>query len=375
VAGSTGGDGERAGPGASGVRPTPPTDATAGRVVVVGSLNLDHTVRVARLPEAGATVSGHEYATAAGGKGLNQAVAAARQGAAVVMIGAVGDDAAGGLLAGVLADERIGTGGLRRVPGPSGTALITVSEDGDNTIVVAPGANGALTPGDVTAASMAGAAVVLCQLEVPMEVVLAALHAGRAAGALTVLNPAPATGPLDPALLALVDLIVPNETEAAMLSGGRGDALSAARALTSGGAGTAVVTLGADGALLLRDGMPMHVPALPVDTVDPTAAGDAFLGAMVAALAEGETVHWAARRGAVAGALAATRAGAVPSLPHRVDVDRIVARADPEAAGPVSPAGSRPRSRSVGGQPGGPRRPQRRGGPGSGRGGPPRPEE
>jgi hypothetical protein len=198
VAGSTGGDGERAGPGASGVRPTPPTDATAGRVVVVGSLNLDHTVRVARLPEAGATVSGHEYATAAGGKGLNQAVAAARQGAAVVMIGAVGDDAAGGLLAGVLADERIGTGGLRRVPGPSGTALITVSEDGDNTIVVAPGANGALTPGDVTAASMAGAAVVLCQLEVPMEVVLAALHAGRAAGALTVLNPAPATGPLDP---------------------------------------------------------------------------------------------------------------------------------------------------------------------------------
>jgi ribokinase len=349
-----------------------------GRVVVVGSLNLDHTVRVARLPRAGATVAGYGYTTAAGGKGLNQAVAAARQGADVVMIGAIGDDPAGGLLAGVLDDEMIGTGGLRRITGPSGTALVTVSEDGGNTIVVAPGANAALTPEDLRPELMVGASIVLCQLEIPLSVVRAALTAGRAAGALTVLNPAPSTGPLDPDLLSLVDLIVPNEGEAAAMVGPAGrDPLLAARALLDGGAGTAVVTLGAAGALLVREGSSVKVPAFPVEVVDPTAAGDAFLGALVAAVAAGETVEWAARRGAAAGALAATRLGAVPSLPRRAEVDHLVAGAAPTGGDTTealfSPAGSRPRSRSAGEPPAGPRRQRRRGGPGGGRGGPPRP--
>jgi ribokinase len=270
-----------------------------GRILVVGSLNLDHTVMVTRLPDAGATVAGHGYSTAAGGKGLNQAVAAARQDAAVLMIGAVGLDPAGGLLAGVLDEERIGTAGLRRVPGPSGTALITVSEDGDNTIVVAPGANGELTPEDLRPELVAGASIVLCQLEVPVPVVRAAFLAGRAAGALTVLNPAPASGALDPDLLALVDLVVANEGEAAVLTGlALDDPAASGRALLAGGARTAIVTLGARGALVLRDGSVAEVSAFPVEVVDPTAAGDAFLGAMVAALAAGETVEWAARRGA-----------------------------------------------------------------------------
>jgi ribokinase len=342
---------------------------------VVGSLNLDHTVRVSDLPAAGETVLGDGYATAAGGKGLNQAVAAARQGAHVVMVGAVGDDAAGGLLAGVLADEHIGTGGVRRAEGPSGTALITVSATGENTIVVAPGANGSLTPADIPVGLIEGAAIVLCQLEVPIPVVRAALEAGRAAGAMTVLNPAPAPGPLDEGLLSLVDLIVANESEAAALLGhARRDTLAAARALTRDGAGTVVVTLGARGALILRDGTPLHVPPFVVEAVDATAAGDAFLGAMVAALAEGETVEGAARRGSAAGALAATRPGAVPSLPGRADVERLLGGPGPDGATRASPAGGRPRSRSAGGPPGGPRRPPRRAGPGSGRGGPPRPE-
>lgn len=349
-----------------------------GRVVVVGSLNLDHTVRVARLPAAGATVAGHGYATAAGGKGLNQAVAAARQGADVVMIGAVGNDPAGGLLTGVLDEERIGTAGLRRVDGPSGTALITVSEDGDNTIVVAAGANAALTPSDLRPDLWAAAAVVLCQLEVPLAVVRAALAAGRAAGALTVLNPAPVSGPLDPGLLALVDLVVPNESEAAALLGQSGvDPIAAARALLAGGAGTAVVTLGARGALIFRDGLSVGVPAFPVRAVvDPTAAGDAFLGAMVAAMAAGETVEGAARRGAAAGALAATRPGAVPSLPYRREVDLLVAGTATGGDGEArrsTPGGLRPRSRSAGEPPAGPRRPRRREDPGSGPDGPPRP--
>jgi ribokinase len=347
-----------------------------GRILVVGSLNLDHTVRVARLPEPGSTVTGHDYTTAAGGKGLNQAVAAARQDAEVLMIGAVGRDPAGGLLAGVLDEERIGTAGLRRVTGPSGTALITVSEDGGNTIVVAPGANGELSPEDLQPELFAGASIVLCQLEVPIPVVRAAFVAGRASGALTVLNPAPASGVLAPELLALVDLVVANEGEAAVLSGRPvGDPVASARSLLAGGARTAIVTLGARGALIFRDGSAAEVPAFPVEVVDPTAAGDAFLGAMVAALASGETVELAARRGAAAGALAATRNGAVPSLPYRREVDRLVAATSVGGDGTTrtSPAGSRPRSRSAGEPPAGQRRPRRREGPGSGRDGPPRP--
>jgi ribokinase len=338
-------------------------------------------VLVDELPPPGATVAGTGYLTAAGGKGLNQAVAAARQGATVAMVGAVGDDAAGGLLAGVLADEGILTSGLRRVEGASGTALITVSASGDNTIVVAAGANAALDPSSVTAAVVAGAAVVLCQLEVPLATVRTALRLGRAAGALTVLNPSPARTPLPADVLALVDIIVPNETEAGALTGlsaGCDGGGAAAAALVAGGAGTAIVTLGRHGARLTGAGPSLLVPALRVEAVDPTAAGDAFIGALVAALATGETVAWAVRRATAAGAIAVTRRGAVPSLPQRHEVDHLLAASVPtdaesRRAGPVSPAGSRPRSRSAGAQPAGPRRPPPSGGRGAGPGGRPRP--
>lgn len=347
---------------------------------MVGSLNLDHTVIVERLPPVGATVPGASYVTAAGGKGLNQAVAAARQGAPVTMVGAVGDDQAGGLLAGVLGDERIDVTWLVRRAGPSGTALVTVDAAGDNTIVVVPGANGTLRPADVPRPAFAGASVVVCQLEVAAEVVAAALAEGRAAGALTILNPAPVAGPLSPDLLTLVDLVVVNEVEATVVvpgAGGRGplDAAGAAgRALLAGGAGTAVVTLGARGALLVDPSGMTPVAPFPVRAVDATAAGDAFVGALAAALAEGESAPAAARRAAAAGALAATRLGAVPSLPDRSSVDGLLAAAEDAARGErLSRVGSRPRSPSAAAPPAGPRRPPPPGGPAGAPGGPTRP--
>lgn len=351
-----------------------------GRVIVVGSLNLDHTVTVERLPPPGATVAGRSYSTAAGGKGLNQAVAAARQGADVVMVGAVGDDPAGGLLAGVLAEESIDVEWLRRVPGPSGTALVTVDAAGANTIVVVPGANGALDVDDVPAQVVAGAAVVVCQLEVRLAVVRAALEVARRGGAFTILNPAPAPGPLPDGVLELVDLVVPNEVEAAALvplAGGRGplDAAGAAgRALVGAGAGAALVTLGSRGALLVGRGTATPVGPLAVRPVDPTAAGDAFVGALAAALAAGDSMAAATRRAAAAGALATTRLGAVPSLPDRRSVDRALAAVDAgKGSTRFDPAGSRSRPSPAGTQSPGPRRPPPSGGPAGGPAGPTRP--
>ncbi len=348
--------------------------------MVVGSLNLDHTVMVDQLPlEVGATVLGSEYSTAAGGKGLNQAVAAARQGAIVEMVGAVGDDPAGSLLVGVLADERIGVDHLRRVPGPSGTALVSIDRRGGNTIVVAPGANGTLGPDDLGEEVFAGAAVVVCQLEVPLATVGAALAGGRRAGALTILNPSPAGGPLPDGLLPLVDLVVANEQEAAVVapgSAGTGPldrAAAAGRSVVARGAGEAIVTLGPRGALIVGRELVTPVAPFRVTSVDPTAAGDAFVGALAAALAAGEPTLVAARRGAAAGALAVTRRGAVPSLPGRASVDRLVSEAGPGAppgrAG--RPAGSGSHSPGAPQQLPGPRNRHRDGAP-AGRGDPSR---
>lgn len=352
----------------------------AGRVVVVGSLNLDHTVVVERLPARGETVSGSAYRTAAGGKGLNQAVAAARQGAPVAMVGVVGEDPAGSLLTGVLAEEHIDVTHVRRSAAPSGTALVTVDRHGGNTIVVAAGANAELRPEDVTAEVLAGAAVVVCQMEVPVEVVHAALAGARAVGALGVLNPAPVAGPLPADLLALADLVVPNEGEAAALvpsTAGKGplDAAAAAgRNLLRSGAGAALVTLGARGALLVGRERVTPIAPFRVQAVDPTAAGDAFVGSLAAALAAGEPMTVATRRASAAGALAATRLGAVPSLPDRAAVERLLAVEEARRRDDgVSPAGSRPRSPSAAAPPGGPRRPPPHGGPGAGPGGPTRP--
>jgi ribokinase len=279
-------------------------------VCVVGSANLDLVANVDRLPGPGETVTASAYAEHAGGKGLNQAVAAARAGAAVAFVGAVGSDAAGEVLRAVLCADGIDATALCRVDGPTGRALIGVAANGENSIIVVSGANASLT-----ADMQPKARVVLAQLEVPLAAVARALAAGRAGGAITMLNPAPAV-PLDASLLALCDVVVPNEHEVTLLGG--------VQHLLALGARAVVVTLGSRGAdLHTAQGVTRIQPFL-VTPVDTTAAGDAFCGAFAARLAAGDEMAVALRYAAAAGALATTVAGAVPSLPRDEAVRRLL---------------------------------------------------
>ena len=303
-------------------------------IVVVGSLNVDLVVPVERFPRAGETLLGGDYGRHRGGKGANQAVAAARAGGAVRMIGRVGDDAFGTWLrAGLEADgiDHQGVATLSDVP--SGVAFINVDAGGQNTIVVSPGANGRLSGRDLAPGDFDGAGVVLLQLEVPLAATLRAAELARAAGALVVLNLAPAV-PLDGAQLRDVDVLVVNESEAALLLGWDADAVArgpeaAARALTERVA-TVIVTLGAAGALWAQRSDASggfatgRVAGHSVAAVDTTAAGDAFVGALAAALAGGASVERALRTANAAGALAATVRGAQPSLPTAAAIERLV---------------------------------------------------
>ena len=303
----------------------------SARIAVVGSLNVDLVARAPRLPAPGETVIGGELMRFPGGKGANQAVAAARLGGRVSMIGCVGDDEHGDLLLESLRAAGVDGGRVRRDPGAaSGAAIVAVDERGENAIVVAPGANLRLVPVDVAAAEeeMAGAAVLLLQLEVPLETVIAAARLGRRRGVAVVLDPAPAR-PLPDELLASVDVLVPNETEAEALTGISPDdpaaQQAAAKRLRERGVGAVVLTLGARGAYLgAPDGTTARVPAFEVAAVDTTAAGDAFVGGLAVALAEGRPLAEAVRWGGAAGALAATRPGAQPSLPSRAEVESLL---------------------------------------------------
>ncbi len=307
------------------------------RVTVVGSLNVDLVARAARLPAAGETIIGTASLAVEGGKGLNQAVAAARLGAPTAIVGLVGDDPFGDQLLALLAAEGIDASGIGRAHGTgTGVAHITVDDAGRNTIVVVPRANAMLTE-DLMAehwSVVTGAAAVLVQLEIPLATVRATLVRARAAGAMTILNPAPAAD-LDDSLLGLCDLVVPNETEAAALTGldtsvDRG-ARAAAAALVERGAGRAVVTLGERGAVwMAADGAAGQVIAFPVTPVDSTAAGDAFCGALAAALAAGSGLEAALQRASVAGALATTAVGAVTSLPTAAAVDAALTAGQPD---------------------------------------------
>jgi ribokinase len=299
-------------------------------VAVVGSLNLDLVVRAARLPGPGETVSGDDVFRNPGGKGANQAVAAARLGRRVAMVGCVGDDAAGRELLESLAGAEVDTERVRVVDGvPSGTAFITVGDDGENQIVVSPGANARLTAADVDDArpALEAAAVTLLQLEVPLEVVAAA---AATAGGRVVLNPAPVRD-LPGGLLAGVDVLVPNRVELAQLAGARPPSSVEEAAELAGRLPTraVVVTLGADGALVVEDGRVTHVPAVPVRPVDTTAAGDAFCGGLADALAGGASLQEAARRAVRVAAAACLRPGAQASLPTPADLEAL--------PGPVGP--------------------------------------
>ena len=299
----------------------------SGTVVVVGSLNVDLVVGLERMPAPGETVLGSTLERHPGGKGLNQAVACARLGARVAMVGAVGSDDSGAWLTQIAGDEGIDTTPIAIVDGPSGTALIEVDATGGNRIVVVPGANAHVTADAATRAIRTlKPSVVLAQGEVPLPTIEAAMRAGLEAGAITVLNPAPV---LDyPAeLLALVDVLVPNEHEAFALTGldtaTEAGALAAARRLLEHGCGTVVMTRGDQGSLWADANGAGTVPTHPVQAIDTVAAGDAFCGGLVSALAAGMDLQAALMRASAAGALATTKVGAVPSLPTLAEVDAL----------------------------------------------------
>jgi ribokinase len=305
-------------------------------VACIGSLNVDLVVRVARMPGVGETVTGSALERHLGGKGLNQALAAARAGGDVALVGAVGTDDGGAWMLRELGDEGIDLTAVSTIDGPSGTALIEVDASGANRIVVIPGANGWLTA-DYTSAEVArlgSARVALAPLEVPPLAVLGALRAARSAGMRTILNtaPVPPDG-LPEGILDVTDIVVANEHEASLITGlsvdgngadGIASAYAAARALRDLGAGSAIVTLGAEGAVWSTPEGEGHTPAYPVTPIDTVAAGDAFCGVLAASLAD--DVPWAdaLRRASAAGALATTVAGAAPSLPSADAIARLV---------------------------------------------------
>ena len=295
-------------------------------VLVIGSLNMDLVARCEHLPRTGQTVFGTDFFIAAGGKGANQAVAAARLGARVAMAGCVGDDPFGHDLVAGLRRDGVHGDAVQAVAQPTGTALITIDAEGANTIVVISGANAACDTRlvDRALAGAGGPGILLLQHEIPEQANAHAIRSARAAGWFVVLNPAPAR-PVVPALLPLIDIIAPNETEAAALTGAS-DPVEAARHLVAQGARAALVTLGSEGALYCDAGGAVRCPAVVVQAVDTTAAGDAYIGALAAALAESRGVADGLGFAAAAAGLAVTRLGAQPSLGTREEVAAFIER-------------------------------------------------
>ena len=288
----------------------------AYEVVVLGSSNLDLVASVERLPSPGETVLGTNYAEHAGGKGLNQAVACRRAGADTAFITSLGTDPAGETLHRLMTSEGIAAY-VTDYEGPTGRALISVDEQGENSIVVIPGANAELSISVVDAHRdvISRAGVLLCQLEVPLDAVEAALAIAKVGGAKTILNPAPATR-LKRSVLQLCDVIMPNQHEVALLGG--------ATSLLEAGVSIVVITLGARGIKIVTSEGELQIPPFAVRAIDTTGAGDAACGALATALAHGSDITTAARRASAAGALAATKKGAVPSLPTQHDIDALV---------------------------------------------------
>jgi ribokinase len=288
---------------------------------------MDLVVRAPRHPHVGETIIGSDFGTYPGGKGANQAVAAARMGGAVKMVGRVGQDDFGQALLRNVSDNGVDTTFILRDPhSATGVALITVDDAGQNTIVVASGANARLTPEDVARAKSVfeGASVLVLQLETPLLAITRAIEIAQHYGLWVVLNPAPAQK-LDAGLLASVDYLIPNQTELALLAGVQ--PLEEAVAVLQGwGVPNLIVTLGERGVLIAQGERQTHLPAHPVEVVDTTAAGDAFVGAFAVALTQGLSTQESAAWGNAAGALAVTRPGAQPSLPNRAELDEFLTR-------------------------------------------------
>ncbi|HOB75186.1 MAG TPA: ribokinase [Phycisphaerae bacterium] len=304
--------------------------SNSSSIVIVGSINMDLVVRAPHVPALGETVLGREFATIPGGKGANQAVGVARLGAQAIMIGRVGgDDVGERLLAGLRANG-VDTTHVQTTPEvASGIAMIVVADDGENAITVAGGANLEVTPADVDAAedALRGARVCLLQLELPMPTVLHTIERCRRLGVEIILDPAPAPAGAAPDGLFAADIITPNESEAAQLTGLRPDADPAeiVRAITTRGCRTVVLKRGAQGAHLYSTEGNRAVPGFAVQPVDTTAAGDAFTAALAVARARDWPLDQAVRFANAAGALACTRLGAQPSLPRAEEVDRLLA--------------------------------------------------
>ena len=300
---------------------------SASRIVVVGSANTDLVVQADRLPRPGETVLGGNLITSQGGKGANQAVAAARLGAEVTFVARIGGDGFGAETREALMAEGLDLQYLAEDPDtPSGVAMIVIGPDGQNLIAVAPGANRHLSEGDVMAArdAFAGAKVVLIELETPVEAALAAARLGREVGATVVLNPAPApVEALPNALYEAVDFLTPNEIEASVLSG-ESSPERAARTLLKRGPRTVIVTLGEGGALVADRSGSVQIPGFRVEALDTTAAGDAFNGGLAVALGRGDTLENAVRYAHAIAALTVTRLGAQPSLPTLAEAERFL---------------------------------------------------
>lgn len=300
---------------------------TAGKLVVLGSINADHILNLENFPRPGETVTGSQYQVAFGGKGANQAVAAGRSGANIAFIACTGDDDTGERVRKQLASDNIDIAPVSAIADEStGVALIFVNGEGENVIGIHAGANAALSTKrvDEQAARIAGASALLMQLESPLESVLAAAKIAHQNNTTVALNPAPARV-LPDELLALVDIITPNETEAEKLTGIRiesdDDAAKAAQVLHDKGIATVIITLGSRGVWASQSGKGQRVPGFRVQAVDTIAAGDTFNGALMTALLEDKSLPEAIRFAHAAAAIAVTRKGAQPSVPWRKEID------------------------------------------------------
>lgn len=295
-----------------------------GKILVIGSSNTDMTIKSDRLPAPGETILGGKFLMGAGGKGANQAVAARRLGGDVTFVCKVGRDIFGDNAVKGYEKEGIDTSHILRSDAPSGVALILVDAKAENSIAVAPGANGDLTPADIRNLRevIAGASYLILQLEVPVETVLEAARIAHEAGVYVILNPAPAC-PLPGELFKYLSLITPNQTETALMTGIEADEASLDRAvdaLRAKGVQDVIVTLGSRGSLVCAGGKREFVPACKVKAVDTTAAGDTFCGALCVALSEGKSLTEAAAFATKASALAVQKMGAQDSIPYRKDI-------------------------------------------------------